>query len=210
MQHLIHTEFWQWALVAIAAASLGACGGGGESAGTVGTSVPMDSVGLLAAPTPSPIALVSNLNAASTCGIPDFQNLILQRVNALRTAGATCSGRPAPAVPAVQWSSPLFSAAWVHSEDMVSNNFFGHTGSDGKDASQRVSDQGYQWSFVAENIAAGQNDVQSVVDKWMESTAGHCENIMNVTAQDIGVACVISPNDPNGYGTNWTMVLASH
>lgn len=172
----------------------------------------MDSASLLVTPTPvaMPAALVSNLSPASTCGIPDFQNLILQRVNALRTAGATCSGRPAPAVSALQWSSALFSAAWVHSEDMVSNNFFGHTGSDGKNVSQRVSDQGYPWSFVGENIAAGQNDVQSVVDRWMESTAGHCENIMNATAQDIGVACVIKPNDPNGYGTYWTMVLARH
>lgn len=132
----------------------------------------------------------------------------MQRVNALRTAGATCSGRPAPAVSALQWNSALFSAALVHSEDMVSNNFFGHTGSDGKNVSQRVSDQGYPWSFVGENIAAGQSGIESVMDSWMKSTTGHCENIMNVKAQDIGVACVIKPNDPNGYGTYWTMVLA--
>ena len=134
--------------------------------------------------------------------------MLLQQINALRTAGASCNKRPAPAVAALQWNSALFSAALVQSQDMANNNFFGHTGSNGKTVGGRVSDQRYDWGFVGENIAAGQGSVASVLDSWMKSTTGHCENIMNVSAQDLGVACVIKPNDPNNYGSYWTMVLA--
>src|SRR5665647_344595 len=113
MQYLTLIRFWQLVLIAISATWLSACGGGG-SEGTVsasppaitsagaagGTSVPLGSTSPSApAPTPTPTPTtavptpVSNLSAASTCAIPDFQNLILQRVNALRTAGATCSAQ---------------------------------------------------------------------------------------------------------------------
>ena len=133
---------------------------------------------------------------------------MLQQINALRTSGTSCNGRPAPAVAALRWNSALFNAGLVHSRDMVTNNFFSHAGSNGKQVADRVTDQGYRWGFVGENIAAGQRSVASVVDGWMKSTTGHCENIMNVSAQDIGVACVAKPNDPKNFGSYWTMVLA--
>jgi uncharacterized protein YkwD len=133
---------------------------------------------------------------------------LLQQINALRTAGSRCNGRPAPAVAALRWNSALFNAALVQSQDMVINSFFGHTGSNGKQVGDRVTAQGYQWGFVGENIAAGQSSVATVVDGWMKSTTGHCENIMNASAQDIGVACVAKANDPKNFGNYWTMVLA--
>jgi uncharacterized protein YkwD len=158
-----------------------------------------------AAPTPAPASAIS---AEASCAIPDFQQQLLQQINALRTAGTSCNGLPAPAVAALQWNSALFNAGLVESQDMVINNFFGHTGSNGKQVGDRVSEQGYRWSFVGENIAAGQGSVAAVVDGWMKSTTGHCENIMNASAQDIGVACVAKPKDPNNFGSYWTMVLA--
>ena len=142
-----------------------------------------------------------------TCGLSGFQSAVLARINAERAAGATCGSKFYGPAQALQWSSALTNAASVHSQDMATNNFFSHTGSNGSNAGQRITAQGYQWSTWAENIAAGQSSVTSVMDAWMNST-GHCENIMNQYMQEVGVACIAGPT--GGYSTYWTMNLASH
>lgn len=142
-----------------------------------------------------------------TCGLSNFQSALLARINAERATGATCGSSFNGPAPALQWNTALTNAASVHSQDMVNNSFFSHTGSDGSNAGQRITRQGYQWSTWGENIAAGQPSVTSVMDAWMKS-AGHCTNIMNPYIQDVGVACVAGP--AGGYGTYWTMNLASH
>jgi uncharacterized protein YkwD len=142
-----------------------------------------------------------------TCGLGDFQSALLARINAERAAGATCGSKFYGPAQALQWSSALANAASVHSQDMATNTFFSHTGSDGSNAGQRITAQGYQWSTWAENIAAGQPSVTSVMDAWMNST-GHCENIMSQYIQEVGVACIAGP--AGGYSTYWTMNLASH
>ncbi|MBI1905717.1 MAG: CAP domain-containing protein [Rhodocyclales bacterium] len=142
-----------------------------------------------------------------TCGLSNFQSALLARINAERAAGATCGSSFNGPAPALQWNTALTNAASVHTQDMVNNNFFSHTGSDGSNAGQRITRQGYQWSTWAENIAAGQPSVNAVMDAWMNS-AGHCENIMNPYVQDVGVACIAGP--AGGYSPYWTMNLASH
>lgn len=142
-----------------------------------------------------------------TCGLSGFQSALLARINAERAAGATCGSRFNGPAPALQWNTALTNAASLHSQDMANNGFFSHTGSNGSNAGQRITAQGYQWSTWGENIAAGQPSVTSVMDAWMNS-AGHCENIMNPYMQDVGVACIAGP--AGGYSTYWTMNLASH
>jgi uncharacterized protein YkwD len=90
---------------------------------------------------------------------------------------------------------------------MAEHNFFSHTGSDNRSASQRIGDAGYDWSLAAENIAAGYRTVQAVMDGWMASD-GHCANIMHPALRDVGVACV--PGGANNtYRNYWTMDLAA-
>ena len=93
-------------------------------------------------------------------------------------------------------------AAAAHSDDMVANNFFSHTGSNGSTLGDRATAAGYQWSSLGENIAAGQLSVAEVVDGWMKSD-GHCANLMNAGFRDIGVACVAG-NANTSYRTYWT------
>ncbi|GAB9471937.1 Scp-like extracellular protein [Globisporangium polare] len=71
----------------------------------------------------------------------------------------------------------LQTAAQLHSEDQAKTNTMSHTGSDGSTMDQRVTAQGFVWSGVAENVAAGQVDVASVMTSWMNS-AGHRANIL--------------------------------
>jgi uncharacterized protein YkwD len=142
----------------------------------------------------------------ATCGLSNFTSAMLARVNQWRASGANCGieGNFGPA-PALAWNDLLTQAAAGHSQDMVTHNFFSHTGSNGSSLGQRVTAVGYNWSAVGENIAAGQTSINSVVDGWIASP-GHCANIMNAAFVHVGVAC-INGTSSNTYSTYWTMDL---
>ncbi|CAH0482432.1 unnamed protein product [Peronospora belbahrii] len=71
----------------------------------------------------------------------------------------------------------LHDAAMGHSLDMAAHDYMDHEGSDGSRLSQRITQAGYDWEAVAENVAAGQVDVDEVMEGWIKSP-GHLENIM--------------------------------
>jgi uncharacterized protein YkwD len=178
------------AVTCLVAAALAACGGGSDD------------------PPPAARAPRISSGAGADCGLANFQAELLQRVNEARAAGARCgaAGVFAPTGP-LQWDGVLVAAAARHSQDMADHNFFSHTGSDNSGPGQRVSDAGYGWHLVAENVAAGYSTVQAVMAGWMSSD-GHCANIMNPGLRDIGVACVPG-GASNTYGSYWTMDLAA-
>jgi uncharacterized protein YkwD len=152
--------------------------------------------------------------SAVLCADPNLRQPVLDAINARRSQGATCRRGSAsevmPAVSAVTWSDLLTSAALRHSQDMSSAGFFSHTGSDGSNAGTRITQAGYSWSAWGENIAAGQPNVDAVVQAWMSSTTGHCQAIMNANFQNIGLACVqLDRNsDPQRFGSYWTLNFA--
>lgn len=110
-----------------------------------------------------------------------------------------------PVASALTWNDRLFSAAARHSKDMAQNSYFSHTSLDGRSLGQRVRNEGYVWTAVGENIAAGQNSVNAVVSGWL-SSPGHCANIMRTNYNHVAVACVRQAG--SSYGSYWTMVLA--
>jgi uncharacterized protein YkwD len=171
---------------------LAACGGGGSDAPAA---PPAGNV----APPPS--------GALATCGLADFRNAAMARINQWRASGADCGsqGRFA-ATTALAWSDALAQAAAGHSQDMATHNFFSHSSFDGRTLSQRIDAAGYDWSSIGENIAAGQASVASVVDGWVASP-GHCANLMNPGFTQVGLACVRG-SASNTYATYWTMDLA--
>ncbi|EGZ19763.1 hypothetical protein PHYSODRAFT_493645 [Phytophthora sojae] len=71
----------------------------------------------------------------------------------------------------------LHAAAQRHSDDMAAKDFMAHDGSDGSTMSERITQAGYDWESVAENVAAGQIDVADVMVAWINSPE-HLENIM--------------------------------
>ncbi|WP_292444618.1 CAP domain-containing protein [Methylibium sp.] len=193
------------------------CGGGGggdgeEAHATSSTSSPQaEEAPAAAAEVPVPEDSTAAILAApsgtdATCGLPDFQAEAMRLINARRAAGASCGGRGQfAAASALRWNGALASAAYGHSKDMATRNFFSHTGSDGSSFSKRITAAGYVWGGAAENIAAGQRSVRSVVDGWMLSP-DHCANIMAASYRDAGLACV--RNSSSRYGTYWTLNLA--
>ncbi|MEJ0106013.1 MAG: CAP domain-containing protein [Bacteroidota bacterium] len=110
---------------------------------------------------------------------------LLQLVNNARTAGCTCGATVMPAVGTVVWNDKLAKAAYDHSADMKTNNYFSHTGLDGSDPGQRITAAGYSWTTYGENIANGYTTEQAVMDGWLKSE-GHCKNIMDADFKDMG------------------------
>ena len=89
----------------------------------------------------------------------------------------------------------LTAAALGHSADMALNNFFGHTSSNGIPPDVRLGNAGYvNCTGVGENIAAGFETAQSVLDAWMNSV-GHRNNILNTIYREVGVGLYTQDDD---------------
>ncbi len=197
MQDIIHLKtrhyMYTVAFMVFLLLTLPACGGGGSGNGNVSTQG-----GSVIPPQggndPDP-------------GVADIRDEFLAAVNQARSVNQICGTTPfSPAAP-VSWSDNLAMAAYLHSEDMVLNNFFSHTGSDGSSAGQRISRQGYPWRTYGENIAVGYPTVSSVIQGWLGSE-GHCRNLMDPAFTEIGAGYAIGPFGGNPTARFWTFDLA--
>jgi uncharacterized protein YkwD len=126
----------------------------------------------------------------TTTASTSFATQVIKLTNG-RRAKAGCK--------ALKSNSLLKSAAQKHSVDMAKQDYFSHTGKDGRSPFDRMEDAGYSFTAAAENIAAGQRTPSDVVEGWMNS-AGHRKNILNCTYTEIGVGYAKG----GSYGTYWT------
>lgn len=124
---------------------------------------------------------------------------VLAFVNEARASARTCGDQSFPAVPPLALEARLSAAAQAHSEDMYANTFMGHVGSDGSSFIQRAERHDYDWSALAENVAFGYADAQSVMTGWL-SSPGHCKNIMNGRVTQLGVGLA---------GAYWTQLFGA-
>ncbi len=140
----------------------------------------------------------------------DFSERRIQRVtkylNKIRASAQLCGDTNYPIAPAIQWNHKLSIAAKSHSNDMAENDFFNHLGSAGSRPSDRVSNTGYDWKTVAENIAGGADTPEQALEQWL-SSPGHCHNMMSANHREFALAC--TRNNISEYRIYWTLVLAS-
>lgn len=99
----------------------------------------------------------------------------------------------------------LVIAAQEHSDDMATHNFFGHTGSDGRDLWQRLLDIGYSAQLAGEIIAGGQSTPAQAVAGWMDSD-GHRMLILHPDLVHLGVGYAYNENSALKH--YWTVDLA--
>ena len=99
-------------------------------------------------------------------------------------------------------ASQLSEAAQAHACDMARTGNFSHTGSDGSAVQDRVAATGYDWRFVAENIALGQQSPDAAFRSWRGSR-GHRRNMLDKRARHIGIGVALRDGRPY-----WVMVLA--
>jgi uncharacterized protein YkwD len=94
--------------------------------------------------------------------------------------------RNAEGLGSLQRQTTLGIAAQSHNQDMATNNFVGHTGSDGSSAGVRAERAGYaDWLRIGETIAMGQLTPAQTVQDWLNSPS-HRAIIMNPNYTDIG------------------------
>ena len=105
----------------------------------------------------------------------------------------------------------LTAAANEHSEDMAVHDYFSHTSQDGSSPWDRISKAGYAYSTAAENIAAGYDTAQAVVDGWYNEVPpndGHRKNILNCALAEVGIG--YAENSTSTYQIYWTQDFGTH
>ncbi|MEB3885987.1 CAP domain-containing protein [Lyngbya sp. CCY1209] len=110
----------------------------------------------------------------------------------------------------LEFDPQLATAAQTHTENMAFQDFFSHTGADGSDVGDRVTNTGYNYSTVGENIGAGYQTPEAVVQGWIESP-GHRANLLNPDFQEIGVGYFLLEEDTGNENWNyyWTQVFGA-
>jgi len=104
----------------------------------------------------------------------------------------------------------LATAATKHAQAMATADFFSHTGANGSSISKRVSNVGYPWRLVAENIAAGMQGGEEAVAVWIDSP-GHRKNMLteDLTHAGIGYAGVSPDPGKVVYEHYWVLVMGA-
>lgn len=103
----------------------------------------------------------------------------------------------------VTFDSRLNAAAQRHADDMLENQYFSHTDLDGGGVGQRVAAEGYNFRRVGENIAAGYQTEESVLDGWVNSP-GHQANNIDPRYEEFGLGYAVDGRD-----TRWVLVLGT-
>ncbi len=101
----------------------------------------------------------------------------------------------------VRYDARLGVAAQRLADDMLAGGFLSHRGSAGSTVGTRVTDAGYRWQRVGENIGRGQPNEEAILRSWVNS-AGHQANNINPYYKDFALAKA-------GRGTRqvWVLVL---
>ncbi len=99
-------------------------------------------------------------------------------------------------------NSALSAVAQVRAKEIV--ELFEHYRPDGTKCYTALQEQGVDYWYAGENIAAGYQTPAQVVDGWMHSE-GHRANILNPNFKKLGVGYYYSFNGE--YGAYWVQIF---
>ena len=133
---------------------------------------------------------------------------MLALINTARSESRMCGSNSFDAAPPLQWDADLEEAARIHNEDMTTNVFSGHEGSDGSSSMQRVRRiRTSRVTAVGETISYFASDNAHAVERWLNSP-GHCSILMDATFTHMGADTARGPrfNAPDHEGDYRTAV----
>ena len=144
-----------------------------------------------------------------TCATSVSAEAAVRRLNEVRLRGAMCRSGTTSTAPPLTWSESLAAAAQAQAREMARLDRMSHRDSQNRGLAERLRAQGYRYSIAVENLGVGYASLDDVVDAWLESE-GHCENLMNGTVREFGMACI----DAGTTGAPeerryWTLVLGA-
>jgi len=147
------------------------------------------------------------------------RDIYIDAINRARAEVQDCGkyGVIGPVEPLV-WSDQLYNAAIEHSIDMGTVDYFSHNGSGeysditarslelgrGSTSAERIEFNGYAGQRLGENIAAGIEDIDSVIKAWIDSD-GHCVNLMSSSYSEVGLGVYFNKETKHKYF--WTQAF---
>ena len=142
----------------------------------------------LEAPTATPVAGATGTSAGlvtSTCAFSSDPANITDTLNAINAYRAQSN------LPAYTINEQLAKAAQSHANDMACKSLTGHTGSNGSTPQSRVTDAGYSYSSVSENVQFSYPPLtgQGVVNYWINDKTDlrHNRNLISDTFTEVGI-----------------------
>ena len=151
------------------------------------------------------VLLGSHIETANAGGMTSEQNVVLMAENentqnyAQRVLDLVNIERRKAGVKPLALSDELMGAAAVRSQEIT--KVFSHTRPDGTAFSSIVSRHGRR---IGENIAAGYQTPEEVVDGWMHSD-GHRKNILYADFTELGVGYAYEENSQ--YKHYWVQIF---
>ena len=103
----------------------------------------------------------------------------------------------------VTYNAHLNAAAQAHSDDMLAQYYFSHTGKDSSTIGTRATAAGYNWTAIGENIAQGQENENLAMNGWI-SSPGYQRNNIDPDFDEFGLG-----RAGTGSATRWTLMLGS-
>ncbi len=90
----------------------------------------------------------------------------------------------------------LNQSALYKCEDMTTKGYWAHNAPDGTEPWVFITKTGLKYAGAGENLANSFNTEKSVISGWLNSKAGHRENLLNKRFTDVGYG--ICTNKENG------------
>lgn len=142
--------------------------------------------------------------AACTTGAPE-QAVTPIRVDAAQTARLISGYRAQNGLGPVGIDSRLMKLATDYARAMGERDTIKH--GIGGSLPRRAAGVGYDWDYLAENLAASFSSIEDAMQGWKNS-AGHNKNLLSPYAREIGIAAVATPagSDHRNY---WALVLGA-
>jgi len=148
---------------------------------------------------PSPTATPGPTDTPTAVPTPtpraDVEQALIDAINQFRATNG---------LPPLHRDERLMTAARRHSNDMATNNFCSHYGSDGSNPFDRMREAGYPLGMGTEVIACGYRDPEDVVTAWANSP-NHRAILLNPDLYDIGCGYAEGDTATHYY---WTCNLA--
>jgi uncharacterized protein YkwD len=145
---------------------------------------------------------VADSPALLSCADSEALAHAVQHINALRQAGDLCG--VSDAAPPLVWQPRLEASATAQASDLAVRDTVEHVDAQNRPLEARLRAVGYRFKSGAENVAAGQTDVDAAIAGWVASRS-HCTELMQPRYTEIGLACV--ERKDSTYGRFWVLHL---
>jgi len=114
-------------------------------------------------------------------------DLVLAKINLLRSSGCKCGSRQLPPVGPVIWSDQLYEASRAYARYMYKYKHFEHVSLEGEDLGDRLDKINYPWLKIGENLAFGYKHFDETLQAWIDSPS-HCKMLMDPDVTEMGMS----------------------